>query len=109
MPLGTITVSDKSRDSARVLYADLISLVGDDTYTAGGTTGFDATFKTAVGDNREVIGVMSLDCAGYEMKYLEANGGTLKMYEEGADGSAADEVGNGDYSSVALNLLVLSK
>lgn len=111
MALGTITVNTtKFGNNGQTLFFDLISVPGDAAYVNGtGTTGFDATFAAAVGDSREVVGVMAQDCSGYDIRYKPATGGTLTMYEEGADGGAADEVASGDYSTTTLNLLVFSK
>lgn len=110
MALGTVVKNAaKSANNSQAVFYDFLTIPGDAAYLAGGTTGFDATVAAAVGDDREVIGVIQQDCAGYVITYLPANGGTLKMYEEGADGGAADEVANGNYSAVSLTMLVVSK
>jgi hypothetical protein len=110
MALGTVVPNTaKSTKGAEPVYHDYLVIPGDATYTAGGTTGFDAVVAAALGDDREVIGVMGQDCEGYILGYLPAGGGTLSMYEAGADAAALDEVANGNYSAVSLNMLVISK
>jgi hypothetical protein len=110
MALGTVVPNtSKSTLGGEPVYHDYLVIPGDATYTAGGTTGFDAVVAAALGDDREVIAVIGQDCEGYVLGYLPANGGTLSMYEAGADGAALDEVADGDYHATNLNMLVISK
>lgn len=112
MALGTpARTASKSSNSAKPCYFDYLTFVGDSTYTTPGTIGFDAFVKACVGilDGREVIGIIPQSCSGYSLAYTAANGGTLRMYEEGADGGPADEVANGDYSAITFVVLVISQ
>ena len=110
MALGTVVPNTaKSTKGGEPVYHDYLVMPGDATYTAGGTTGFDAVVATALEDDREVIAVIGQDCEGYVLGYLPANGGTLSMYEAGADADALDEVANGSYAGTSLNMLVISK
>lgn len=110
MSLGTMTRdTDRSNDGGEPIFFDHLVFDADDDYSAGGTTGFDALVKAKLGDNRQVIAVIPQECAGYDVRYSTANGGTLKMYEEGADGGAADEVTAGDKSGTSIRVLVISK
>jgi hypothetical protein len=111
MALGTATrTAAKSVNSSKPLYADYLEFDGDDAYVAGGTIAFDTYVRnvTGIDDNRTVIGVIPLDCGGYEPRYIQADGGTLIVYEQSADGNPADEIGAGDQSGIAIKLLVLS-
>lgn len=110
MALGTVVPNTaKSTKGGEPVFHDYLVMPGDATYTAGGTTGFDAVIAAALGDDREVIAVVGQDCEGYVLGYLPEHDGTLSMYEAGADGAALDEVANGDYSGTNLNMLVISK
>jgi hypothetical protein len=58
MALGAITtVKTQSKPMAPVFH-DLITVVGDGAYPAGGTAGFLASFRTAVGQTREILAVI---------------------------------------------------
>ena len=110
MSLGAITKdAGIGEGPSAPTFFDLLQFVGDDNYTTGGTVGSQALVQAAVGDGREVLAVMAQDCGGFNVVYVKATD-ALKVFEEGADGSPADEVGNGsDQSAVTYNVLVLSR
>lgn len=113
MALGTITrTAAQSASSDKPVYFDRIAFAGDGAYPTGGTTGFDALVKAKVGDNRDVLAVIPMDCGGYVPVYAPATTGNLKVYY-GDNNNASDgpliEVPNAtDLSAVTFNLMVLS-
>jgi hypothetical protein len=110
MALGTFTSNVKAgqRPSAPV-FADLVSFAGDGSYPTGGTAGFEALVRTLLKDSRDVIAVVMQDCGGYVPVYDRA-ADKLKVYEEGADAGAADEVtATTNLSGVTFNVLIISK
>lgn len=109
MAIGTVTKVSADSSKSAVFY-DEVSFDGDDDYSTGGTTGFQASMRAALGvEAREILGVLDLDCGGYVPVYDKEND-TLKVYEAGADGAPLDEVGAAaDLSSTTFKLLVLSR
>lgn len=118
MAIGTISLpAIAAQGNATPIYLDLLQFDGDDAYPTGGTAAFQASYRAAddavsgqsVKQAREIIAVIGQDCGGYVPVYDKAND-KLKVYEEGADGGAADEVtATTDLSGTAFNVLVVSR
>jgi hypothetical protein len=110
MALGTITAVAKSQVSG--LNLDRISFAGDGAYPAGGTPGFQALVRTALGKGSvTILQVQVEDCGGYVPMYDNAND-KLKVYY-GDNNNAADgalvENATANLSAVTFKLLVTSK
>ena len=86
-------------------FTDLISFAGDDAYPTGGTVDFQDTFRAAVGDNREVMGVIAQDCGANDVVYDKAND-TLVVRVRATGAEVANAT---DLSGTTFNVLVLSR
>lgn len=86
-----------------------MSFDGDGAYTTGGTADFDAVVKAALGDDRDVIAVISGDCGDNDCVYVPDAGATpgkLKVYVR----TTGVEVANAaNLSAVTFNVTVISK
>ena len=102
MALGTITVVDKSQISG-TLNNDEITFLGDSAYVAGGTVGFQALVRKALGKgNVTILYVVTQDSAG-QTAYYDVVNDKLKVF----NGTA--EHANGDLSAITFRLVVVSK
>jgi hypothetical protein len=111
MALGTITnpAGLDGPGGPTPVFADLISFAGDGAYPAGGTAGFQASYRAATKNNREVLGVLPQDCGGYVPVYDKTND-KLKVYEQtNVATSPLIETATADLSGTTFNLIVLSK
>ena len=105
MALGAITkVAQGGEVASSPTYVDFLSFLADSTYPAEGTPGFQATVQTAVGDGREVLGVIPQDVGDLVPAYDKVND-KLKIFLR----STGAEASPGDLSATTLNLVVLSK
>lgn len=106
MALGTITKSAglDSPGGPTPVFADLVSFLGDSTYPAGGTPGFQAAFRAAVGKGaREILAVIPGNAGDLLVTYDKANDKLFcRLISTGAEAS-------GDLSGTTINLVVLSK
>jgi hypothetical protein len=106
MALGAITsVKAQSKPMAPVFH-DLITVVGDGTYPAGGTAGFLASFNAAVGQTREILGVFdqSQPSTLSALEYDHTNDKLLaRVRTTGVESAVADQ------SAVTYRLLVISR
>lgn len=106
MTLGAITrVEDVGQRGGPVI-AELVNIVGDDSYPTGGTTGFTALVRAALGrGDVTILGVVQQNLSDHVARFDEANDTlTVQLMSTGA------EVANTtDLSSVQFRLLVLCK
>lgn len=59
MTLGAITsVKHGGEKASAPTFHDVVTVVGDGAYPAGGTTGFAALFKAAIGSDRTILAVI---------------------------------------------------
>lgn len=81
MAIGTITKNtDSVASEAGPVFVDSISFLGDSSYPTGGTAAFDTALRAITKDQRDIIGVIPLDCGGYLPAYDRATS-KLKVYE----------------------------
>lgn len=112
MAIGAITVVERV-DIGGHARMDLLSFAGDGAYPTGGTAGFQAAVRSAVGaGNLELVGVLPQDCGGYHVAYDKA-ADKLKVYhgdnDGGADGPGVEVPNAADLSAVTLRLLAITK
>jgi len=111
MALGTITVTKKTQVGDGPVRFDLLSFAGDGAYPSGGSTGFQALVRAALGvGNVEVLAVIAQDCGGYQPIYDKA-ADKLKVYY-GDNNNASDgplvENATANLSGTTFKVLVLS-
>jgi hypothetical protein len=107
MALGAITrVKKVGAKPSAPTYADLITVVGDGAYPAGGTVGFLASFQAAVGDKRDIVGVIDQSDPS-TLSALEYDFTNDKLFARVRTTGVESAVGN--QSGVTYRLLVLSK
>lgn len=109
MALGTPTLVTPESTKGDALFVDQMSFAGDDSYPTGGTLDFDALVKTALGDARNVVAVISGACGDNYAVYVPDAGATpgkLQVFVR----STGAEVGNSvNLSGVTFNVVVISK
>lgn len=105
--IGAITkVAKGGQKPTAPTYCDLITLLGDGAYPAGGTVGFLAAFKAAVGQTRTILGVVgqSLPSTLSELEYDFTNDKLFaRVRTTGVESAVADQ------SGVTYRLLVISE
>lgn len=101
MALGTITVAEQQRKMASApLGVARLTFLGDDSYAAGGTVGFQALVRAALLRDVTVICVAKGGPTGVYTAIYDA--ASDKLYVEDAAGAEA----SGDLSGTTFNLLV---
>lgn len=110
MALGAMTVAAGVGQEGGPISLELISFAGDGTYSAGGTTGFEALVRAAVGKgNLDVLAVIGQDCGGYVPVYLRATD-ALKVYEQTDTAtSPLIETATANLSGTTFNVIVLCR
>ena len=113
MALGTITRGDKSGEKPGApTFVDVLSFPGDDSYPTGGTLGFEASVRAALGQNVTVLGVIGADCGGFVVAYDPA-ADSLKVYQgdndNASDGPLVEVPNSTNLSVTTFNLMVLCK
>lgn len=108
MALGTITkVLKGGQKPSAPQYADLITVVGDSAYAAGGTAGFLAAFQKAMsGQARTILGVIGCSQPN-TVSELEYDFTNDKLFARVRATQAESAVT--DQSAVTYRLLVLSE
>lgn len=111
MAIGAITVVSKSQIPGP-LNIDQISFAGDAAYPSGGTPGFQALVRTALGKGNVTIShVIPVDCGGYVPEYDTAADKLKLLY--GDNNNAADgplvENATADLHTTTFKLIVVSK
>lgn len=106
MALGTITRGDKSGEKPGApTFVDVLAFPGDDSYPTGGTLGFEASVREALGQNVTVLGVIAGDCADNVPVYDPA-ADSLKVFVRSTGAEVANTT---NLSGVTFNLMVLCK
>jgi hypothetical protein len=107
MALGVLAkVKDVGKTPSAPTYADLITVVGDAAYGAGGSAGFLAAFQTLVGQARTIVGVQGCSdpATVSELEYDFTNDKLFaRVRTTGVESAVANQ------SAVTYRLLVLSK
>lgn len=88
------------------MYADLITVVGDAEYPAGGTAGFLAAFRDAIGSARTILAVIDQSQVD-TLSALEYDHTNDKLFARVRTTGVESAVG--DQHTVSYRLLVLSK
>jgi len=105
-----LVTGENSSAGAGPMFADLLSFDGDAAYPTGGTAGFQASFRTAIGGKtREVVSVIGQDCGGFVPVYDKTNDKLKVFKQSGADGALAEVANNADLHASAFHVLVLSR
>jgi hypothetical protein len=103
--IGTIVEVDRSGDAASApLRVDLITMVGDAEYPAGGTEGFQAAVRAIIGVAVTVIGVMGAHKEKLMPYYDQAND-KLWFWDYNTDAENA----TGNLSGTTFTMMVISK
>ncbi len=101
MAIGAITVLQKTQHGG--LNHDVIQFAGDNAYAAGGTPGFTALVRAALGKgNVQILNVEAQDATG-KTPVFDALNDRLKIY------NGATEQANGDMSGTVLRMVVVSQ
>lgn len=103
MALGAGAVSKQIPAHTQVFH-ELITLVGDGTYPAGGTAGFKAKFAEIVGHDREILAVIDQSLLADAVEYDHVNDKLLvRVKASGVESAVANQ------SGVTYRMLVISK
>jgi hypothetical protein len=107
MALGTITsVKRAGQKTSTPCYVDLVTVVGDGAYASGGTAGFLALFRAAIGDQREIVGVVDQSQPD-TLSALEYDFTNDKLFARVRTTGVESAVAN--QSAVTYRLLVISR
>lgn len=107
MALGTITsVKKVGQKPSAPFYADLVTVVGDGAYSAGGTAGFLATFRAFTRDQREILAVIDQSQPD-TLSALEYDFTNDKLFARVR--TTGVESGVANQSAVTYRLLVISR
>lgn len=109
MSIGTPTTTPAESTTGDRVYYDAISFAGDDAYVTGGTPDFDSVVQAALGDGRNVIGVISGDCGDHEVKYVPDAGATEGKLMVFLRSTGAEVANAADLSGTTFNVTVISK
>jgi len=94
------------------LFFDLVTLVGESSYAAGGSTGLQAKLRAQTGAaGRTIIAVVGQLTSGYVINYDRANGKLLVYYAnaDAADGPLIEVPDTTNLSGVTFTLLIISE
>lgn len=106
MALGTITAGVEVGRSGGPTILQNMSFLGDSSYPTGGTVGFQALARTAVGgESIEILAVVAQDCGLFLPVYDKATDKLLvRNLTDGSEVTAAV-----DLSGTTFNVLVVAK
>lgn len=104
MALGTVTVTKvRNRAGGSSLKIVELTVVGDTSYPTGGTTGLEATLRTAIAAQDERVGSLSnLDLIAVVQQ--DATADRLVRYLSGTDALFAQVISTGAQVANAVNL-----
>jgi hypothetical protein len=91
---------------------DLITLVGEASYAAGGSAGLEAKVQAlAGGAGRTILAVIPQSTGGYHLEYIRSTGKLLVFYSnsDAADGVLIEVPDATVLSGVTFVLLVISQ
>lgn len=108
MALGTLTAIKKGGQKASTpTFCDFITVQGDAAYPAGGSAGFQAAFRLAIGgDSRTIMGVIDQSDPA-TLSRLEYDHTNDKLFARVRTTGVESAVSN--QSGVTYRLLVISK
>jgi hypothetical protein len=111
MALGTFTFPDKA-DSQGPTFFTRVSVTGDTSYPAGGTTGLLAALRAHHKDQRAILGIIPQDCGGYMLTYIPSTD-KLKVYENdptaGAEGPLPEVDATDNLGATTFIFIVISQ
>jgi len=95
MALGAITVVERVASQGPVFY-DRVTIVGDGAYASGGSAGFEALFRAAVGSDRTIVGLVGeFDGTINSLEYDHANDKLfVRVRATGVESAVSDQSGN---------------
>lgn len=111
MTLGAITLEEAgNKMPSAPLFAQRISLEGDDAYPDGGTPDFQALAQAAMNiPGANILTVTKAGpCGGYEPVYDQANDKLMMFNYPDALGPAVEVTGTPDLHTTILDLLVIA-
>lgn len=107
MALGTMTSVAAHLDTEH-FRVDEVTLVGDDSYPTGGSTGLKAKLQALRADGRVPVAVLGSGVNGnYQVRY-DANVDKLILVK-GTAGADAEESNGTNTSGTTLKLIIISK
>lgn len=105
MALGTLTSISSKQVAQGPLFVDRVTVVGDASYSSGGTTGLAAKLQAVTLDRRAPFLVCSED--NTQVVQYDVVNEKLKAYEQ--DGSGAFAEVSGSQSGVTYKLCIFSR
>ncbi len=107
MALGTLTGVNAAAAQGPIFF-DTVTLVGEASYAAGGSTGLQAKLQTLRGDGRVIVFVYVADGSGNVVSY---NSTTEKLivYQQDGGGALAEPADATNLSSTTFKLVIVSK
>lgn len=110
MSLGTlVSITKDTGGAGSHIFLDEVTLVGDDSYPTGGSLGMEAALQAAIGDSREIVGLIDAGPnGGYMSKYDRANK-KLMLFKSNTAAIPQEESNATDTSGVTFRFTVLSK
>ncbi len=107
MALGTLTGVNAAAAQGPIFF-DTVTLVGESSYAAGGSTGLQAKLQTLRGDGRVIIFVYVADGSGNVVSY---NSTTEKLivYIQDGSGALAEPSDTTSLAAVTFKLVIVSK
>lgn len=94
MALGTMTLVKSAKGGETPLFVDVVTLVGDGTYSSGGSTGVKAKLNALTKDTRTPVAVVLNAGGAFTAQYDYANEKLIvRNAGDGAE-AAANQSGN---------------
>ena len=110
MSLGAlVSINKDTKGAGDHIFLDEVTLVGDDSYPTGGSTGMEALLRAQVGDNREILALVDAGPqGGYMTKYDKPNK-KLMLFKSNTAAIPQEEGNATDTSGVTFRFLAISK
>lgn len=105
MALGTMTLVESKQVAQGPLFVDRVTLVGDGSYSSGGTTGLKAKLQALTKDQR----VPFLVCSENNAELVQYNVATEKLLAYAQDGGGDFGEVSGSQAGVTYVLTVWSR
>ncbi len=107
MALGALTAATPVGQEGGPISIFQLSFLGDDSYPTGGTVGFDALARAALGKgNVEILSVTQNNLSDHVVRYVPADGGTLQAQLMATGAPVANAV---DLSGITFELTVIAR
>jgi hypothetical protein len=105
MTLGAFTLIDEANEAQGPVFFDRCTLVGDNAYATGGTTGLQALYQAAVKSHRTIMAIIPQFCGDAVPSYDPVTDKLLVQVM-----STAAQAGNGvDLSASTYKFTIISK